>query len=471
MPGSKRKEGERMEEKTMGITKRSLVLLTLVCLAALALRLLPLLCNWEHPNIFMQYDSPGYHWLAKNLIEGNGYSWNETEPYEINVYRPPGMPAILWSVYSLFGPSIPHAIVLQVIVSTSVVLVTFLVASMILGERTALIAAALQALDPVSIVYSNLLLTEVYSSAIIISAAYLTGKYMKTQARGALLMIGALIGIGILIHPILVFLPFFIIILPFCVSKTRLRGNLLVASLAVLIGIAPAACWIARNARVADYAGISCVTAVNLMKYKAAGVMAELRGTSLLAEAQRLRDECEATLPPDATRGDRWRAWQRKARSILLAHPLVYMKLHINGMLREFSGPGRDNLTRLLYGSKVLNAENIVTDQSIRNARENESAFHLDAVRYVALLFQASVYLFFFVGLAGLLVRKHFVLALWLMFPIAYVLMVSGGPEAFSRFRVTYMPFISIVAGFGLHMILDLIYKRHNRAAAPQTTH
>ncbi len=337
--------------------RRTKYKLMLVVVIGLALRLSLLINNWGYPNVFMQFDSWGYHRIAQNVLDGNGYSWNEQPPYNVNVYRPPGMPMMLVAVYVFAGPSIPCALLLQVLAGTSVIVMTYLLTRLLVGERVALIAAALQAVDPLSVTYSNIILTEIFSSLIFICAIYIAVKYLKDSTWWLLPVLGALLAVGILIHPILLFLPFLAAALPLCSADTRRWSQLGAACAVLVIGLAPACGWIARNAKVADYPGISCVTAVNILKYKAAGVMAELNGTALLDEANRLTDECEADLPPDATRGDRWRAWHRKGRSILLAHPLVYGKLHIKGMLKEFFGPGRDDLARLLYsGARVLDA-------------------------------------------------------------------------------------------------------------------
>jgi hypothetical protein len=65
-------------------------------------------------------------------------------------------------------------------------------------------------------------------------------------------------------------------------SKGRGFSHFAVGCVAVLIGLAPATIWAARNWVVADYFGISCVTAINIMKYKAAAIMADLHGANIM---------------------------------------------------------------------------------------------------------------------------------------------------------------------------------------------
>jgi 4-amino-4-deoxy-L-arabinose transferase-like glycosyltransferase len=457
-------EDNSTQNSRKNLRRYSFLAIGLICLFGFLLRMTPLIVNWEHPHFFFDFDSRGYDRIARNLLEGNGYSSHETAPFIVNVYRPPGMPLILLSVYKLFGPKIPYAIFLQIIVGTAVIFMTYSLTRKVFEERIATMAAFFLAVEPLSIAYDNLLLTEVYSSAILMGAGLIAIGYIRTGARRFLLILGLLLGLGIMIHPIILFLPFFIMLLPLHSRKTTTRSHLISASVGLLIGITPAAFWIARNVKVADYAGISCVTAVNLLKYKAAGVTAEINGSSQVEEMHNLSFECEKDLPPNATQGTRWRAWESKARSILLAHPFIYLKLHFRGMFREFFGPGRDDVTRFVYGAgRVSGHDGTVTNQSITAARENNIAIHLDLIRYAALFIQFLTYAFFIVGSGSLIARKRFKLAVSLLFPVAYILFLSGGPEAFCRFRVSYMPYICILAALGLYSCLqlsNLLYKK-----------
>jgi len=319
---------------------RSLRWLALIVAVGVLLRLAPLVKNWDHPTIFMDPDSPEYHRIAVNLLAGHGYSWSEQPPFEPNIYRPPGLPCLLAVVYALTGASVPHAILLQALLAGLTIALTYRLARAVGAEaRVALTAAAVLAVDPVSIYYSNFLLTESYTALVVVGGALLVMLYRQTGQARHLMGAGALLAVGILIHPVLLLAPFGLLALPLLARATRNLRQLGLAGLAVLIALAPAAAWVARNKVTADYAGISCVAAVNLLKYKAASVEAELNGTTREIERDRLTQVCEASLPPGASNGDRWRAWERKGVAILLAHPGVYAKVHLRGAALEFFGP------------------------------------------------------------------------------------------------------------------------------------
>src|SRR5262249_40930919 len=153
---------------------------------------------------------------------------------------------------------------------------------------------------------------------------------------------------------------------------------------ALVLALAPASAWVLRNWHAGDFPDFSSVEAVNLLKYKAAGVEAELRGTSRGFERDRLTRECEDELPADATPGDRYRLWRHRGLAILFAHSLVYARLHVQGMLMELFGPERDQTTRLLYGRATLGPDGRCTDASIAAARDRP-VLVLEVARYLIL--------------------------------------------------------------------------------------
>jgi 4-amino-4-deoxy-L-arabinose transferase-like glycosyltransferase len=435
--------------------RRSLVWLGLILAVGLALRLLPVLRDGDLPVLFMLPDSYDYHRLACGLLDGHGYSWDQQPPYTPNLYRLPGFPVLLFALYALSGgPSIIAAIALQALLGAATILLTyFLVRSLNGGPRLALLAAAVQALDPLAIQYGNLLLTEVWSSPLLLLAALCVVRYRAT-ARGCwLLAAGALLAAGILVHPILLFLPFALLAAPLLTRATRSRRQAGFALAALALALAPATAWTVRNWVVGDFLGISCVTAVNMLKYKAAGVAAELRGTTREIERDRLTRKCNAELPPGVTPGDRYRLWQRRGAAIVLAHPLTYAKLHAKGMLVELLAPGRDHTTRLLYGRATLDAEGNCTDAGIVAARTRWPVQSLEVGRHLVLAWQGLLALGMVLGAWQMLRQRGWLLAALLLVPL-YVLMVSSGPEADPRFRVLYLPVLSLLTAAGAEALL-----------------
>jgi 4-amino-4-deoxy-L-arabinose transferase-like glycosyltransferase len=444
-----------------------------IVLLGLTLRLTPLLINWSHPGLFLvEDDSYDYQRIATNLLAGNGYSTDLRSPFEENVYRPPCLPCLLAAIYSLGGVSIPLAILFQAAVGSSLVVLTYRLARGLGADSPLALGAALfVAVDPLSVVQSNLLLTEVYSSLVILGTACLVVEYFRSLNKPWLLAAGGLAGVGILIHPILLFAPCFLVAAPLFDARTRRRGHLLHAALVGAVAFLPAGAWVARNSAVADYRGISCVAAINLLKYKAAGVEADLRGTSRERERDRLTAECAALLPEGSRRGAKYRLWQEKAVAVILAHPLTYAKIHARGMAVELLGPGRDNLTRLIYGRSILDADGRVTEAGFEAARRADANPTRAALLRLALALQLLTGLFALVGVVRLLLRREWRFLALALLPAAYVLALSGGPESEPRFRAIYMPLLCLLAAAGVPALASVARRLRRavgkRAAGP----
>jgi Dolichyl-phosphate-mannose-protein mannosyltransferase len=439
-----------MDGEGFSSPRARVIALAVILGVGLGLRLAPVFCHGRYPVLFMDPDSWEYHRLASNLLAGNGYSWDTAPPYSPNLYRTPGLPVLLTGLYAVTGPSIPAAILLQAVVSTTTVLLTYVLARALTRRPgIALIAAAVQALDPVAIQYSNILLTENFTSLLLLLIAICLWRYWQTTRSGWLLAVGAILAVGILFHPVLLFVPPALPVIALAMRRCRTWRHFGVALGAAVVAVTPATAWIIRNRLVGDFTGISSVTAVNLLKYKAAGVEAELRGTSRETERDRLTRECEAELPSSATAGDQFRLWQHRGSSIVLAHPLTYAKIHVRGMALEVFGPERDHTTRLLYGPAALNSEGQYTDASTAAARTERAVPILEVTRYAILAWQSLLMIGAMTGTALLLRRQPGLLAVLLVVPL-YVLALSGGPEASPRFRVIYLPVLSLLTAESL---------------------
>jgi 4-amino-4-deoxy-L-arabinose transferase-like glycosyltransferase len=447
-----------MDVETPSAPRRPLAWLAFLVALGLGLRLLPVLCYGDADALYLASDSDswGYHRLASNLLAGHGYSWDTRPPYEPNLYRPPGFPLILLALYRLTGPWFVAAIGLQALVGSAVIVLIFLLARRLgFSARMALLAAGVQALDPVAIHYCNALMTEAYTSVLLLLTLGCVARYRKSAHPAWLLAAGGVLSAGILVHPILLFLPLLLLAVPVLTPVTRTPRQFAAALAAVVLALAPASAWVARNWRAGDFLGFSSVEAVNLLKYKAAGVEAELRGTTRAVERDRLTRECEAELPPGATPGARYRLWRQRGIATLLAHPLVYANLHVLGMLTELFGPERDQTTRLLYGRATLTADGRCTDASIAAARDHPVA-GLEAARYLILAWQGLLCVGLLAGTCWMAWRRPRLLLGLLVVPL-YILTLSGGPEGSPRFRVSFLPVLSLLTAVGVQAALGLL--------------
>jgi 4-amino-4-deoxy-L-arabinose transferase-like glycosyltransferase len=447
-----------MDVEAPSSPRRPLGWLAVLVVVGLSLRLLPVLCYGNADALYLASDSDswGYHRLASSLLAGHGYTWDVRPPYAPNLYRPPGFPLLLLTVYALTGPWFVAAVVLQALAGTAVIVLVFLLARRLgFSTRVALLAAAVQALDPVAIHYCNALMTETYTSALLLLTLGCLVRYQKSAHTRWLLAAGGLLAAGILVHPVLLLLPLLLPVVPWLTPGTRSPRQFAAAAAALVLALAPASAWVLRNWHAGDFLDFSSVEAVNLLKYKAAGVEAALRGTARGFERDRLTRECEAALPPDATPGERYRLWRQRGLAIILGHPLVYARLHLQGMLMELFGPERDQTTRLLYGRATLAADGRCTDASIAAARDRP-VLVLEVARYLILAWQGLLCVGLVGGTCWMARRRPWMLLGLLVVPL-YILTLSGGPEGSPRFRVSFLPVLSLLTGVGVQAALGLL--------------
>ena len=139
--------------------RRSLVIVALLSvLSKLALGMMVFSSNPQ--GVFESSDSHEYHQLALNILEHGSFSQSLTPPLEPETIRTPAYPFLLSGLYHVAGIR-PHAVVaIQIALSLVTMLAGCRIASLLFGSRAGLLTAIFLALDPVSLYYSQVMLTE-----------------------------------------------------------------------------------------------------------------------------------------------------------------------------------------------------------------------------------------------------------------------------------------------------------------------
>jgi hypothetical protein len=155
----------------------------------------------------------------------------------------------------------------------------------------------------------------------------------------------------------------------------------------------------------------------------------------------------------------------REARHILLASPLIYARVHLEGIVRAMFDPGATTFLKFfkLYPEhggllgKLVDRGILKTMSSL--VLENPLIFWSNAL-FLCLellyLLCACIVLF-----SRRLMQNPAIIASLLI--IAYYIVISGGPTALGRFRHPVMPIICVLAGYGLWLLwirVGLAYSR-----------
>ncbi len=191
-------------------------------------------------------DSAGYDAIARNLMEGHGFSSNPAPPYQANHYRTPVYPYFLVAVYAVFGFNHVAVYVIQAVIGSLTCCLIYLICRRYWGERTALLAALLNAVFPFPALFTAVVLTEtVYAFLVCCTVYLLTRAY---QGRSLYWMAGAGVALGVtaLCRPEACLLAPFLVLILLCCCRLRRPAWEMSAVLVVSSGLVLFP-WLVRN--------------------------------------------------------------------------------------------------------------------------------------------------------------------------------------------------------------------------------
>jgi 4-amino-4-deoxy-L-arabinose transferase-like glycosyltransferase len=376
--------------------------------------------GWLYPPDALEYDRLGW-----NLAAHGSFSLAEL-PVDPDLTRTPVYPLFVAACYRVAGhnPAVPVAI--QAGLAALTVALVYQAARPI-SPGSAVPAAALLALDPLSIRYATHLLSETLFTLLFTGSLTVWLTYLRSPRTILTIAAAVLTGLAVLCRPIAVLWPLALApLLILAAWRARSWGplvHLLVFEGIVLAVIAP---WVIRNWALSGRPMLATVQGINLYYHRAAPVVAAEQGISVDEAREQLRERLEAVVARDQLDARQaevlMEAW---GRAIIRSAPGIYLRCHAEGVARMFAPqdypPARVGLSP---AAQVF----------------AESAFLL--VLYPAAL----------VGLVAGLRGPVWPGILLLGLAIAYFVCMSG-PEAYARFRVPLMPVLAVLAGIGLSLL------------------
>ena len=413
----------------------------LVLAGAAVLRISVYLAAVRAPQRFWSMDDREYLLITTHLHAA--YLDSAGRIFDLGLRRPPGYPLFLRGIFDVFGHHYAAVVGVQIVLSVATVAVAFWLAGLVLPQRLALVAAAALALDPASIFFANQMLTETLFTLIVTVAVALIVCCYRSNSTVTAVAAGLTLGLAVLVRPIAEYLPLFIAVTLVVIGVREKTLRLLVpVTLAFVIGFAvPSGAWVFRNYEVTGVPLVSTIDGHNLLQYRAVGAMVEDGVPRSLAQHDVL-----VRLAPHVSPGDNAarvsRAEARVGLSILAEHPVGTLKTWLRGEAKLLFGPARSETATLLTGA--------ATDDALWL----RILVMLDAVITAVIVVAAAV------AAGGLLVGYLRNSALWLLLtPAAYLVIISGGHEAYSRFRVPVAPLLAVLGAAAL-----TVRQRHHAA-------
>lgn len=181
-------------------------------------------------------DEKEYDQLALNLSTKGTYSYDSAP----TAYRPVGYPAFVGAVYYIAGHHPIAVKILQAFLDLLTALFLFHLLSEF-HERMRVLGAALWALYPPAILYTNFLMSETLFVFLLIGS-FVTWKSLDSRPSLFIFLSGALLGILVLIKPNFIL---FLVALPLLLFRTKVSAKQTALAVAgLLIVVAP---WLMRN--------------------------------------------------------------------------------------------------------------------------------------------------------------------------------------------------------------------------------
>ena len=265
---------------------------------------------------------------------------------EPEIRRTPGYPLLLVPGI-LLGSPVLVTIALQAALSLATVWLVYRTAQLLFGSAdTAAAAALLYALEPLSILYTTVILAETLFTALIVASFFCLADYLKRrQSLLSVVLAAASLAASIYVRPVSYYLPFLValVLAAALLLRHRKLAYLLHAAVFLAVSFGPLAAWQARNRAQTGYGGFSAITAVNLHHCQAASIRARLEGKSY--QEVRWEDHPEQS---SWSAVQRYEVWKREGIGLVMEHPVLYAGIHLKGMARILFDPGAMDYLKVL---------------------------------------------------------------------------------------------------------------------------
>ena len=426
-----------------------------VLLAALLLRLAPFAAVLVlNPGGFFETDSHEYWRIAENLVENGAYSLSASPPLLPDHRRTPLYPLYL-AAFRAVGLGAAAVVGVQILISLFAVLAAMEITARLFEDgKAALWAGVLVAADVPSIVLAGSLLTESVFTTLFVLAVLLCLESLLGRTPGPLAAGGVVLGLAVLCRPVALFFPAVFAAVYLAAAKVpwRLRAGRVLLFLGLFaLTLAP---WVGRNYARFGRPFLSTIGAVNMLEYRAAAVHAQRYGVPLPEASRLLRERTQATY-----QGDRdedpvgfLRHGARVGRRVILDNPSVYLRNNLRAAASLLFAPLRSSIDLQLGLSEratSLQRWGEAGEQGVLSRLlETTSVFTIVLVVF-QLIHLVIVWALLIIGAAATIRTRNLLGVALIVVIVVYFLVVTGGPEAYARFRVPLVPFLAAGAGWG----------------------
>jgi hypothetical protein len=381
-----------------------------------------------HPERFFTPDSDDYVALGRHFPDA--YAARAGGFFDLGLLRTPGYPLLIHGIYAVVGEDPRTVILVQVMLSALTIWLIYVVGLGLFGPTAAWFASLAVAIDPISIVMPNYLQPEVLFTFALIAGSLCWLRALRYHSYGWSAGAGLLLGASVLIRPIALYLPLFLVPVGW-IYRSRWATGLALSGVFLLTFALPVAGWIVRNYQLTGIPLLSTVQSINLLDYRAAGAVAEDEGLSVAEARRRLGGILEERTQVGMNPAEISRLETELSFETLAHHPMGMVVTGVKGVFRLLAAPGRAELLRLLGADNPMRIETGL--QALLVGVE---------ILVLGVILPSAVW-----GCYALLRSRKYFELIAVVTVITYFVMASAGLEASSRFRAPIMPYFALLAG------------------------
>ncbi len=394
-------------------------------------------------------DSVEYALLSKNLAEQGTFSLDGKTP---ETFRSVGYPALV-ALY--LGRGLPLAtfplfqIILAILTSCGI----YRIARNFWRPSVGTLAGALYLLDPVTIVNTLTIVTDVFYVFLLVWSFYFFFS-SKINSKLAWAIGGLILGFSTLVRPISMFLlAVFVVVYIFKEYREKhsfkhIVATILLCVVAYSVVVIP---WVVRNKQTTGVAGISTVKSYNLYHYYVPEFLSYKEGISV-DDARKLVGEGMGTF--DERSLTNASKMETRAKEFIFESPIGYGTFHLIKTIPFFMSSGVETL--------FTGYNDVIGKEAFSTIKENMTGLLLkgkfgEVVRSVRAhpmigaeqIILAAFWLLAVLSLFVAYKRKEFfkVFLLWII--ILYFALLTG-PVAYSRYRLPATPFLFLLATYAI---------------------
>jgi len=334
-------------------------------------------------------------------------------------------------------------------------LIIYKIGTVLFNSKVGFLAGCLLAVDFVSLLYANTLLTETLFTFLFLVSIYFVVRFLKRSSIKYLIWGGLFMGLATLCRPVSLYFPVFLVL--FFIFSSFVKGTPPVSRITnglvfVLIFVLTLSPWLIRNYKVSGFPHVSSMA--HMAPLNNAAYLEQARsGRSLKEIKGEFSKELENLVKgKNLSAAEEVRVAQKLGLEKIMEHPVLYARVHLTGALHTLVEPGSSEfwwflgkeprrihiLSRFLTGGPWG-----VTATALGNKSFSQICYIAGAMTFLLIIYIALI-----LGLIDLTLKRKYSLVVLFVAILGYFVLTVGALGNM-RYRVPIMPYIMLLAAYG----------------------